>query len=502
MAIDFEAFRLRSLLNRLVDAGEVEIHDEPVPLVAIAAILEASDKAVLFRRAGPEECEIVGGISGSRRRLALAMSVDPRDLATDFLRRMQQPQSVVQVPGGEAPVQQIQITGDAIDATKLPFHLQHELDGAPYISSAIDFAVDPVSGQRNVGCRRLMLCGRRELRANLTQVSDLRRMYLAAAGRGEHLPVNFAIGSHPADLMASSVRLPLDEFNLIGTLRGSPVPMVRALTNDVPVPADAELVIEGYFDKAGYNQLEGPYGELLGFYGPVHENPAYRITAITMRNDVLHQTVLHGAVRLARTESVQIGTVVLEARIWQALRGAGIGAVAVNGCAATGGMVSARAAVPAGQGRRAVEVMLAVPMLKHVVVTDPDIDVFCDEAVEWAMSTRFQPDRDLVTVADQMAFPMDMSATDRTLTKVGYDLTGAMSVGGIRARVARAPRLTGKPRFTDVRAALAEGPKHFGELMSALGSDDGREIVLGLEELQQSGTLSRIDSGAWTLCNG
>jgi UbiD family decarboxylase len=494
--MDLDAFRLRTLLDRLIAAGEVAVRDAPTPLAAVSGLLEASDQAVFFRNAGPERFELVGGIAGSHRRLGVAFDCAPDRLALAYLDRMSRPQKTIDIAHADAPVQAIQITGDAIDATKLPFHLQHERDGAPYISSAIDFAIDPVSGKRNVGCRRLMLCGRRELRANLTQQSDLKAMYLAAAARGEHLPVNFAIGTHPADLLASSVRLPLDEFDLIATLRGAPLAMVPALTNAIPVPADAELIIEGYFDRAGYTEREGPYGELLGYYGPIHDNPAYRITAITMRRDVLHQTILHGAVRLARTESVQIGAMLLEAQLWQELRAAGIPVIAVNGCAATGGMVSARASVRAN-GRRAVEIMLAHRFLKHAIVTDESIDIFSDEEVDWAMSTRLNPERDIITVPGQMAFPMDLAASDRTITKIGYDLTARMAVGGIRAAIVRAPRLVAAKRFDDAHAALAEGPKSFAALMAAVGSEDGRELVVELERLK----AARTADGEWCLSN-
>src|SRR5262245_34171216 len=197
--VDLDAFRLRRFVDHLEKLGEVETHPEPVALADISALIEASPKATLFTNAGPERFEIVGGVGGSRRRYAAAFGLaDERTLAEEFARRMRSPQKAVEIPQGEAPVQQVVITGAAIDLTKLPFHMQHQYDGAPYISSAIDYAVDPVSGKRNVGCRRLMLRSRTTMRSNLTQMSDLKRMFMEAVGRGEHLTVNFAIGWPPA----------------------------------------------------------------------------------------------------------------------------------------------------------------------------------------------------------------------------------------------------------------------------------------------------------------
>lgn len=243
--VDPERFRLRRLVDRLKQLGEVEVHDEPVALADLSSIIEASDKAVLFRKAGPEQLELVAGVMGSRRRLAIALGVEAEDGLREYEQRMANPQPHFEVPSSDAPVHQVIVAGDDIDLTKLPFYLQHDLDGGPYISSAIDFSVDAATGKHNVGCRRLMLLGRKHLRTNLTAPSDLKLTYQACVERGERLPVSFAVGSHPTSYLAATSRLPGDEFSLVATLRGAPLPMVRGVTNGVPAPADAEMIIEG-----------------------------------------------------------------------------------------------------------------------------------------------------------------------------------------------------------------------------------------------------------------
>jgi UbiD family decarboxylase len=197
--IDFEKFRLRNFAEHLVEIGEAEVHAEPVALADLAGIIADTPKAVLFRNAGAERFEIVAAASGSRRRLAAALGSDERNAGKEFLDRLGKPQPIVEVGSEAAPVHQVVHTGDAIDLTRLPFHLQHECDGGVYISSGIDYAVDPVTGKRNVGCRRLMLRNRTTLRANLTDASDLKLIYLACLQRGERLPVSYVIGSHPLD---------------------------------------------------------------------------------------------------------------------------------------------------------------------------------------------------------------------------------------------------------------------------------------------------------------
>jgi UbiD family decarboxylase len=503
--IDLEQFRLRRFVEHLIAMGEVDVHDRPVALADMSAIIEASTKATLFKNAGPERFEIVGAVGGSRRRHALAFgTTDERNLAQEFGRRMANPQPVVEVPQADAPVQQVVMSGDDIDLTKLPFHMQHVYDGAPYLSSAIDYSLDPKTSRRNVGCRRLMLRGKNTMLSNLTQVSDLKRMFLECVERGEHLHLNFAVGAHPLDFLAACVRAPVeDEFVTVASVRGAPLPMTRGVSNDLPVPADAELVIEGYFDKAGYTEIEGPYGEFLGYYGPAHIDPVFHVTAITMRKDVLHQTVLHGAVKIARTDHAHQCAILTEARIRQVLSATGINPVSVYAVPSASGLLHARVSVrreAAGQGRAVIAALFAIPFLKHVYVLDEDVDVFSDEEVEWAMANRFRADRDLVTASGQMAFPMDVTmAEDRTTTKAGFDLTGPLTRTGVEARTTHAPRIDGAPRYQTVEQALGAGPMYFSELMAALGSKDGREIAMELDRLRGQGALARGEDGEWML---
>src|SRR6185503_10780325 len=192
-----------------------------------------------------------------RRRVAMSLGVDERDASKEFGKRIEATQPLVEVSSSDAPVHQVVLTGDKADLSKLPFHPQHEYDGGVYLTSGIDFAMDPETGLVNVGCRRLALRSRYECTTNVTGRSHLQQMYVRAAARGERLPVSFAVGSHPLDFMASGMRIRKDESTFIAALRGEPVPLVKCVTNDLRVPADAELIIEGYLDARGYIEPEG-----------------------------------------------------------------------------------------------------------------------------------------------------------------------------------------------------------------------------------------------------
>src|SRR5262249_20318928 len=155
----------------------------------------------------------------------------------------------------------------------------------------------------NIGIRRLMLRGRREAGVDLNSPSDLRAIYEASAAASVPLPVSFVIGSHPIDHLAAVMRLPSDDLALISALRDAPLAVVKGVTNDVRVPADAEWVLEGFIDPRGHVEAEGPYGEFLGYYGAVKRNPVFHLTAITRRRDALFQTSTIGGRWLARTDT-------------------------------------------------------------------------------------------------------------------------------------------------------------------------------------------------------
>jgi UbiD family decarboxylase len=502
--VDLDKFRLRRFVEKLVAIGEIEVHEEAVSLGDLSAVIETSPKAKWFKRVGAEQYEMVSAVSGSRARLAAAFGTDPRNVIHEYMRRMNDPQPVVEVSSAEAPVHQIVLKGDDIDLATLPFHLQHDLDGAPYISSGIDYSVDPASGRTNVGCRRLMFRDRRTMRANLSQPSDLKKCYIACVERGQTLPVSFAIGSHPLDFLAAGLRLPNDEFGLVATLRGEPVPMVRGLTNGVLAPADAEMIIEGYFDELGYREQEGPYGEFYGFYGPVHMDPVFHVTAICMRKDMLHQTVFHSGTHLGWTDSGNLGGLNAELAIWKVLRAAGIEPKAVLAVPASNGRQHVRLALArgqAGQARHAISALHAIPRVKHVFIVDDDVDVFSDEQMEWAMSARFRASRDIVVTTGYPGFYMDPSTDENGLVdKAGFDLTAPYGVPDtIERRRPRAPRFNGEARHKSVRDALASGPLYFAQIMQALGSSDGREVALELATLAEQGMITRSRDGEWSL---
>src|SRR5205807_6821563 len=205
--------------------------------------------------------------------------------------------------------------------------------------------------------------------------SDLKRIYQACIARGQRLPITFTVGAHPLDFFAATTRQAGDELSLIATFRGERAPVVKSLTNEIRVPADAEMTLEGYLDERGYVEPEGPYGEYMGYYGSIHMDPVFHRTAITMRRDVLHHTLLHGsAFVLDQTDSANISALRTEAEAMKVLKSSVREPVAVHLRSVSGGSNTLRVAIRQrvlGEARMAIAALFGgIMRLKHVYVFD------------------------------------------------------------------------------------------------------------------------------------
>lgn len=500
---DLDAFRLRRFVEEMVADGEVEVVEEQIDLADMAARMDGNEKAVLFRSVGSEKAEVIGSMTGGRRRMAKAFGVGPGELLGEVNRRLATPQEIVELESAEAPVHEVVVTGDDVDLTKLPVHLQHEMDGGPYISASLDYVVNPENGWTNTGARRLMLRGKTETGIDLVAPSDLKAIYEKSAAKGEKLPVAFTVGAHPCDHVAAVMRLPVDELDLVAQLRGATLPVVKCITCDIRVPADAEYVIEGYLDARGHVDPEGPYGEFLGYYGVVKRNPVFHATAITHRKDALFQTSTISGEHIGWTDTTQLNAIRAEVTVWRALQTAVREPVGVNITTSSGGSfnvrVSLRQRVP-GEARNAIAaVMGSLANSKHVFVVDPDIDIFDDAQMDWALATRFQADRDLVVESGFRTLPLDPSLGGKRIgAKAGFDLTLPLGHRALEHTVPK-PSISGDRTHDSVEAALADGPLSFGAIMVAIGSRDGRDVVLELDRLRRADRLDRIEDGLYVL---
>lgn len=197
---------------------------------------------------------------------------------------------------GTPRCQQRVLRGSDADVQCLPNLLCWPDDGGAYITLPQVITRDPRSGVRNVGMYRIQVLGARRLAMHWQRHKVGAAHWREMASRGETMPVAIALGGDPASIYSASAPLPpnIDEYVFAGFLRRRPVTLAKAITNDLLVPAEADIVIEGYIDPGEPLVLEGPFGDHTGFYSLADYYPAVHVTAVTMRNDPVYPATIVG----------------------------------------------------------------------------------------------------------------------------------------------------------------------------------------------------------------
>ncbi|MGH7516271.1 MAG: menaquinone biosynthesis decarboxylase [Gemmatimonadales bacterium] len=197
---------------------------------------------------------------------------------------------------GKPPCQHTVTRGDNVDLSVIPFLTTWPKDGGPYITLPMVITTDPVRGIRNVGMYRVQVLGRNTLAMHWQRHKVGAAHWREMAARGEKMPVLIALGGDPASIYSASAPLPptIDEFIFAGFLRRSPVELAKAVTCDLDVPAEADIVLEGYIEPAEPLALEGPFGDHTGFYSLADYYPTVHVTAVTMRRDPVYPATLVG----------------------------------------------------------------------------------------------------------------------------------------------------------------------------------------------------------------
>ncbi len=405
---------LARFVSELEAAGGLERISRPVSLRAVAALSEERERAVLLENVAGATMPLLVNAMATRQCWAVALGVPEDEIRAEISRRSERiGLGVERVPTG--PVKERILLGDEVDLTTLPAHVHHELDGGPYITASMD--VTRRAGGFNLGMRRLMIRGPRQTGVDVVAPTDLRSQYRAARQRGERFPIAFVVGCHPLDFLASQLPVPVeDEYEVMSALRGTPVPVVACETVPLEVPADAEIVLEGYLD-GDWSEVEGPFGEYTGCYGMPHQNPVFHLSAMTSRAEPIFETATIGGLRLAHTDTALLSALTTEFSLWEAVRRSVARPRAVYCPPAATGLHHARIAIEVrdhGDARNALLAALGSRAnIKHAVVVDEDIDITDDELVEWAVATRFQADRDAVVIGGMRTLPLDPSLPPR-----------------------------------------------------------------------------------------
>jgi UbiD family decarboxylase len=421
---------LRSFIGELQakHPDEVARVAKPIaPRYEITALLTQLEKAKRFpllfcENVQGSDAPVVINAQASRKLMALALECRPEELAAKFTERQGKPIAPVEV--SDAPVREVVKLDDDIDLSKIPLLTHYDVNAAPYVTAGIVVAPDPDSGVRNTSYNRLMMAGKRELRIFMAVGRHLWTLHNKMERRGDALPIAIVVGVHPLFSLGAQAFTPSteDEYAVIGGMMNEALRVVKAKTVPVLVPADAELIIEGKI-LPNVRREEGPFGEFTGHAVSKDERQVIEVTAITHRKDYIFQDVHAGY-----TEHKLMGAVPREAALIRAVRQTvpTVKSVCmpVSGNCRFHAYISISKRAP-GQAKNAICAAFAADMLlKHVVIVDDDIDVFDEEQVLWAVSNRFQADKDLVVIANAQGSELDPSAGPGGVNaKMGLDAT-------------------------------------------------------------------------------
>src|SRR5438132_1202995 len=383
--------------------------------------------------------------------MCLALGVDRLDDVADRLTdliEMQPPQGLVDKVRGlkklksiadslprtvsRAPAQQVVLTGEDVDLDALPIQRCWPGDPAPFITLPAVITKDPHTGVRNVGMYRMQKIDRRSTFMHWQIHKDGRADYLATDGQIE---VAVALGLDPVTAYSASAPLPkhIDELMFAGFLRGDAVELVKGVTVGLEVPANAEIVLEGYIDKEELVD-EGPFGDHTGFYTPAEPFPVFNVTAITMRRDAIYPSIVVGK---PPQEDAWLGKAT--ERIFLAAIKATVPEIvdydlpiagAFHNCC----IVSIRKAYP-GHAQKVMHAIWGLGMLsltKAVVVVDEWVDVHDYEEVFFRVGANVDPARD-VLLSEGPLDHLDHAPTRQFYGgKIGIDATHKGPAEGAR----------------------------------------------------------------------
>ena len=402
-------------INELIQIDKPVDRDEEMSAITYLVAKQNPSPAILFDNPKGYEDSPIGArmlwniLGPSSKRIALTIEEPPETPTLELIRRLKDKMKdripPHEIPANEAPVYENTLEGADIDLEQLPIPRHWPLDGGRYAGTAdAVFTRDPDSGYLNVGTYRMMLQGKQQVGLYLSPGKDARLHITRYWEKGESVPVAAAWGIDPLFMLVGSQTFPknVSEYEFAGGIKGEAVPVVRAQTSDLLLPANAELVVEGVIHPNSV-KTEGPFGEFPGYYGrPEAGCPLVDITRVHYRSN----PVLTNAIMADYPSCEQSGffAVIRSARIWDDLDKLGIPGVQgvyahPAGAGGFGMTVISLEQRYAGHAAQCLALAAQVPggayYTKWIIAVDEDIDPTDMDQVIWAMSSRCNPIEDI-----------------------------------------------------------------------------------------------------------
>lgn len=415
---------LRYTLDRLKRSGELlECNKEVDYIYEMGAVLKYynNKKPMLFNKVKNSNMRTVGGLYGNRDIIFDHLGVTKENRNYKFMDALVnlKPYKVL----NSGPVKENKITSNIDIQRIIPVNKFNELDSSSFITAGVMVIKDPETGKHHTSVRRLQVNKGNSLSA-LIGSFKLTNDFLELERQGKSLDVAIVLGYDAAFLLASqysSATYGVDKYELDSALRGEPLELVKCETNDLLVPAHAEIVIEGKI-VAGKRELEGPFGELMGYYGKQAPHPIIEVSAITHRNNPIYQTAFpceeeHLTNGLIREMELfyYLKNIINDVRDVYVTEGGGYRFNAVVAIKQT----------RYGEAKSAIISALGLNKdLKQVVIVDEDVDIYWEREIEWAITSRVQASHDVVIIPGALGSSLEPSHDIYGITdKLGIDAT-------------------------------------------------------------------------------
>jgi 4-hydroxy-3-polyprenylbenzoate decarboxylase len=448
---------LREFLDFLEQEGELVRIKEPVdPVLEMTEIsdrvLRSGGPALLFENPVGHNTPVLTNLFGTERRVALGMgqeSIEKLREVGELLAYLRQPdppkglkdawekapilkQVLNMAPKKvrNAPCQYHVKSGDEVDLNQLPIQTCWPGDAGPLVTWPLVITRGPHKERQNLGIYRMQKIGKNKLimrwlshRGGALDYQEFQQQF-----PGERYPVSVALGADPATILGAVTPVPdtLSEYAFAGLLRGSKTELVQSVSNDLEVPASAEIILEGYLEP-GELADEGPFGDHTGYYNEVDRFPVMTVTHITSREAPIYHSTYTGRppdepaiLGLALNE---VFVPILQKQFPEIVDFY----LPPEGCSYRMAIVTMKKQYP-GHAKR---VMMGVwsflrqfMYTKFVIVTDDDINARDWNDVIWAMTTRMDPKRDCMFVEDSPIDYLDFASPVSGLgSKIGMDAT-------------------------------------------------------------------------------
>lgn len=451
---------LRDFIANLEQRGELKrISVEVDPVLEMTEIcdrvLRAGGPAILFENPKGSEVPVLANLFGTPDRVAMGMGEASVAALRDvgkllaFLKEPEPPKGMKdawqklpiykQVMNmapkvvKKAVCQEVVLQGDDIDLSQYPIQLCWPEDAAPLITWGLVVTKGPHKSRQNMGIYRQQVLSKNRVimrwlshRGGALDFKEWQQTH-----PGEPFPISVVLGCDPATILAAVTPIPdsLSEYAFAGLLRGSKTELVKCQTNDLQVPASAEIVLEGYLHPDDMAD-EGPYGDHTGYYNEVDSFPVFTLERITQRRDPIYHSTYTGR---PPDEPAVLGVALNE--VFVPILQKQFPEIVdfylpPEGCSYRVAVVSMKKQY-AGHAKR---VMMGIwsflrqfMYTKFVIVTDEDVDVRNWEDVIWAMTTRMDPSRDTVLIDNTPIDYLDFASPVSGLgSKMGMDATNKM----------------------------------------------------------------------------